>query len=113
MKKRNLVLQTAIASAILAMAAGAQAGTLTGAATYATENFGSTATAALAIGAPATVYTFNTPGGIVVNPSGSVYVFFRVTGAAFAAAPAAPTGPLVLRGPAPQAQVGALTCSSA
>ncbi len=98
MKKRNLVLRTAIASALLVLAAGAQAGTLTGTAAYAAENFGPTSTAALAIGAPVIAYTFNTPGGIVINPTGSVFVYLRVSSGKFAAAPVSPTLSAALAG---------------
>ena len=90
MKKRNLVLHAAIASALAVMAVGAQAGNLAGASTYAAESFGSTAAATLAIGAPSIVYTFNTTGGIVINPTGSVHVYFRVSNGKFVSA-AAPT----------------------
>ena len=76
MKKRNLFLQTAIASTLVVLAAGAQAGVMSGTAAYATENFGPTATAALAIRPPAVTYTFNTPGGIVINGGVIIYAYF-------------------------------------
>jgi hypothetical protein len=88
MKKRNLVLRTAIATAVLAMAAGAQAGALSGGANFATENFGPTSTAALAIKPVPLVYTFSTPGGIVVNNTGVIYAYLRLNNATFTAAPA-------------------------
>lgn len=89
MKKRNLFLQTAVASALVIVAAGAQAGTLSGTAAFATESFGLTATAALGIATPVITYTFNTPGGIVVNNNGIIYAYFRLTTGTFSAAPAA------------------------
>ena len=88
MKKRNLITQAAIASAFLAMAGGAQAGTLSGASVFATELFGSTATSALALTPAAVTYTFNTPGGIVINPTGNIYEYFRLSAGLLAAAPA-------------------------
>lgn len=88
MKKRNLVLQAAVAGALVTMF-GAQAGTLTGTASYAVENWGPTATAALGITPPAIVYTFNTPGGIVVNPTGVIYAYLRVANGIFSTAPLA------------------------
>jgi len=82
MKKSNVILQAAIASALLAMAGGAQAGTLSGTATFATEIAGPTASTALAIRPVPVVYTFNTPGGIVINPGGIIYAYLRVSGSA-------------------------------
>lgn len=96
MKKSNVILQAAIASALLAMVGGAQAGVLSGTAAFATEIAGPTATAALAIKPVPVVYTFNTPGGIVINPGGSIYVYYRLSGSAgtplFTAAPNAAGG---------------------
>ncbi len=90
MKKRNVILHTAIASALLAMGFSAQAsGTLTATAiNFATQNFGATAPATLGITPGPITYTFNTPGGIVVNPTGAIIMYFRLgNGATFAAAP--------------------------
>lgn len=89
MKKRNLFLQTAIASALMVVAAGAQAGTMSGTAAFATENFGPTSTAATGIATPAIVYTFNTPGGIVVNPAGVIFAYYRVSNGIYSTAPLA------------------------
>lgn len=92
MNKRNLVLQAAVAMALGAAALGAQAGgTLTPTAfNVATQNFGPTSTAALAITPGALTYTFSTPGGIVLNDGGVINMYFRLgNGAKFAAAPAA------------------------
>ena len=72
MNKRNLILQAALVSAFGAMAVSANAGTLTGAVSFAAEIAGPTSTTALAIKPVALVYTFNTPGGIVVNPGGTI-----------------------------------------
>ncbi len=90
MKKRNVILHTAIASALLALGFSAQAsGTLTATAiNFATQNFGATAPATLGITPGPITYTFNTPGGIVVNPTVSIIMYFRLgNGATFAAAP--------------------------
>ena len=89
MKKTNVILQAAIAGALFAMAGGAQAGTLTGTTVFATEIAGPTATAALAIQPGAIGYTFNTPGGIVINPTGTIYMYQRVSGGLFSTAPLA------------------------
>lgn len=91
MKKSNVVLQAAVAGAFLAMAGGVQAGTLSqaGANRFAVEVFGPTATSALAITATPVVYTFNTPGGIVVNPSGTIYTYHRIAGGTLAIDPLA------------------------
>lgn len=86
MKKSNVILQAAIVGALFAMAGGAQAGTLTGTTVFATEIAGPTATAALAIQPGAIGYTFNTPGGIVINPSGTIYMYQRVSGGLFSTA---------------------------
>lgn len=91
MKRSNVILQAAIASAFLGLAGGVQAGTITQAANlnkYATETFGN-ATSTFAITSNPFAYVFNTPGGIVVNSTGSVYLSFRLSAGTFAAAPAA------------------------
>ncbi len=91
MKKRDVILHTAIASALLAMAAGAQAGgSLSATATkFATQNFGATSTAALEIVPAALGYVYSTPGGIVVNPTGVVNMYFRLGAGTFTTAPIA------------------------
>jgi len=87
-KKSNLILQAAIAAA-LASGSAAYAGNLTGTTTFATEVFGATQTAAAEIIPTPVTYTFSTPGGIVINPGGTIYMYFREAGGVFTAAPAA------------------------
>jgi len=92
MKKSNVILQAAIASALLAMTGAASAGTLSsgGAVLFATEIAGPSASASnVAIQPAAVVYTFNTPGGIVVNPSGVIYAYQRVGNGLFSVVPLA------------------------
>jgi len=93
MKKRNVILHTAIASALLAMGVSAQAsGTLSQAIPFivATQNFGATSLAATEILPADVTYTFNTPGGIVLNTGATINVYFRLgNGATFTAAPVA------------------------
>jgi len=82
MKKRNIFVQTAIASALLAFGVSALAGSVTTTKrTVATEAFGSAFTATTPVAVPNITYTFNTPGGIVINDGGSVSVIFKMTGA--------------------------------
>lgn len=85
MKRNNVILHAAVASALLGMAGGAQAGVVSATAvTFATELFGSTATATnVLIKPPAATYTYNTPGGIVINPTGVIYGYLRLTGGTF------------------------------
>lgn len=89
MKKRNVILHTAIASALLAMGVAAQAGTLTTTTkVFATQNFGSTTTATTEIVPGAVTYTYSTPGGIVLNNGGVINAYFRLNnGATFTAIP--------------------------
>lgn len=87
MKKSNLILQAAIAAA-LASSSAAYAGSLSGTTNFATEVFGASQTNAAEIIPGAVTYTFNTPGGIVVNPTGNIYMYFREAGGLFTAAPA-------------------------
>lgn len=88
MKIRNVLLHTAIASAILAMTGVASAGTLSGSTTFAAELFGA-GTSTLALQPTALTYTYSTPGGIVINNGGTLNMYFRLGGGAtFAAAPA-------------------------
>ena len=90
MKRSNVILHAAVASALLNMAGGAQAGVVSATAVkFATELFGSSATGSNVLIKPSTaVYTYNTPGGIVINPSGVIYGYLRLTGGTFAAATA-------------------------
>lgn len=88
MTKRNAVIRTLVASAVLAVIGSAQAGSITTTARIvANEAFGSAiaqpTVAAGAISLPSLAYAFNTPGGIVVNPSGSVKVVFTLAGGTF------------------------------
>ena len=85
MMKRNAIARTLIASAVLAVVGAAQAGSITVTTrTVANEAFGTAiaqpTVAAGAVSLPALTYTFNTPGGIVVNPGGSVNVVFTLVG---------------------------------
>lgn len=84
MKKRNLFVQTAVAAALMAFGvAHANSVTVT-ARSVANEAFGSAiaqpTVVAGAISLPTLAYSFNTPGGIVVNPGGSVKVVFTLAG---------------------------------
>lgn len=112
MNKRNLILQAALVSAFGAMAVSANAGTLTGAVSFAAEIAGPTSTTALAIKPVALVYTFNTPGGIVVNPGGTIYAYERLAGGLYSTAPLA--GEFALGGGITglTAAVGALSADS-
>lgn len=81
MKKRNVFIQTAIASALLAMSVSALAGSLSVTKrTVANEAFGSAFTAATPVYVPNIAYVFNTPAGIVVNDGGSISIVFTMTG---------------------------------
>ena len=81
MKKRNLILQSAIAMTLGVTAVGAQAGTfLSAAILFATQNFGPTSSAALGITPATQTYTYNTTGGIVLNPGGVINMYFRLGG---------------------------------
>lgn len=86
MTKRNLVLHSAIASAILMLAGTASAGTVTAANTkFASEGFKTAAGTAITPGNVS--YNFTSPNGNV-NIGGIFYVQIRLTGATFVAAPA-------------------------
>ncbi len=95
MKKRNVILHTAIASALLAMGVSAQAGgSLTATNTkFATQNFNTTSApateAALEIVPAAITYGYSTPGGIVINPSGVVNMYIRLSAGTFTTVPVA------------------------
>lgn len=85
MTKRNAVIRTLVASAVLAVIGSAQAGSVTSTARIvANEAFGTAiAQPTVTLGAislPSLAYAFNTPGGIVVNNGGSVKVVFTLTG---------------------------------
>jgi len=87
MKKSNVILQAAIASALLVMVGSANAGTLTAAnTTFAIENFGATAPATTSITPGAVTYSMST--GTTVNPTSTIYFVIRLANAKFAAAPA-------------------------
>ena len=92
MKKRNVILHTAIASALLAMGVSAQAGgTLSQGTPFvvATQNFGATSLASAEIIPTAVTYTYSTSGGIVLNNNGAIVMYLRLAnGATFTAAPA-------------------------
>lgn len=84
MKNRNFVMQAAVASALLAASAFANAGIVApapAARNVALEDFGSAVTLATLVDSPPLTYTFATPGGIVVNPGGSIVVVFTPVGA--------------------------------
>ena len=90
MKKRNVMVHSAIAAVLLGMFGAANAGTLVtsvvGGTVFAAENFGSTANStALNLPSPVT-YSFSTATSL--NAGGTVYFLIRLTGGKFAAAPA-------------------------
>lgn len=91
MMKRNAIVRTLIASAVLAVVASAQAGTLStatvGGTVFATENFGTGTSATTAIVPGAVTYTVGTTAGIVINAGGKIYYTVRLAGGTFAAAP--------------------------
>ncbi len=83
--KRNAIIRTLVASAVLAVVGSAQAGSVTSTARIvANEAFGTAiaqpTVVAGAISLPSLAYSFNTPGGIVVNNGGSVKVVFTLVG---------------------------------
>lgn len=81
MKKRNVLIHTAVASALLAMGLSAEAGSLNVTKrTVANESFGTAYTATTKVKMPDVAYVFNTPGGIVMNPSGQVTVKYVIAG---------------------------------
>jgi len=86
LKTRNVILTTAVASALLTMAGAANAGTLTTtSATWATENFGSTFSATKAITPSAITYSMSSATN--VNTGTAIYFIVRLAGGKFAAAP--------------------------
>ena len=80
MKKRNFAIQTAIATAVLMVAAGAQAGNMaTTTRTFATENFGPTQAATVAI-TPATIsYAISNAGGVTVANGQTITLYLRLS----------------------------------
>jgi len=88
MKKSNVILNAAIASAMLAMVGSANAGALAGANTvFATEIFGPTMAATDGIKPGAVTHTLTTTSGIVINAGGVIYYSIRLTGGTFKVAP--------------------------
>lgn len=88
MKKRNVVLHTAIASALLAMAGAASAGNLSASNTvFATEVFGPTFTATTGIRPGPITHTITASGGIVINAGGKIYYSVRLVNGTFSVAP--------------------------
>jgi len=118
MKKSNVILQAAVASALLVMVGSASAGTLStavaGGTKFATEDFGATTTAATAIVPGAVTYTIGTTNGIVINAGGKIYLTIRLANGTFAAAPAVGTitGTTLAVGGAGNGVVGAGVLSS-
>ena len=89
MKKRNVFVKTAVATALLALAVSAMAGSLTVTKrTVANEAFGSAFTATTPVYVPNIAYVFNTPAGIVVNSGGTVNVVFTMTGGSWSSSAA-------------------------
>lgn len=90
MKKSNVILQAAIASALLAMVGSANAGTISAANTvFASQNFRSTNGTAVTI-TPGAV-TYSTSSSLTVNPSTHLYFVMRLTSGTFNATPAVAT----------------------
>ncbi|MDP2829371.1 MAG: hypothetical protein Q8O37_12295 [Sulfuricellaceae bacterium] len=89
MKKTNVILHAAVASALLSIAAGAQAGNMaTTTRTFATENFGATQAATVAITPAATSYAVSSAGGVTVANGQTITMYLRLSGThVFAAAP--------------------------
>ena len=88
MKKSNVILQAAIATALLAMVGSATAGNLAASNTvFATEIFGPTFAATTGIMPGATTHTFITTSGIVINAGGVIYYTVRLTNGTFRVAP--------------------------
>ncbi len=86
MKKSNVILQAAIASALLVMAGSASAGSLSAANTvFATQNF----TAANATGVALTpgAVNYSTSSSLTVNANTALYFTIRLANGTFAAAP--------------------------
>jgi len=94
MMKRNAIARTLIASAVLAVVGVAQAGSLT--VTKRTVANEVVIAAATVVHMPNVTYTFNTPGGIVVNPSGAVQLKFVMTGGTWSTSGAIAAGNVVI-----------------
>lgn len=90
MKSNKTVLHTAVLGALLVMAAGAQAGNLaTTTRTFATEDFGPTQAATVAITPAAISYSISNPGGVTVANTQTVTLYLRLSGTnVFSASPA-------------------------
>lgn len=88
LKKRNVVLQAAVACAVIAMAGSANAGTSTATAiTYATQNFQATTVANAAVQNAITIQpnalTYSMSAATTVNTAGIIYFQVRLTGGTF------------------------------
>jgi hypothetical protein len=86
MMKRNAIIRTAVATAVLTvLGAAATAGTLAGTRNVAQEAFGSAVSSTTTINGPVAgiSYTFATSGGIVINPGGAVYLTVTPTNGKF------------------------------
>ena len=118
MKKRNLVLQSAIAAALVVMYGVASAGTLTtavvGGTLFAAENFGATTTSTTDILPGTVTYTVASTNGIVISASGTIYYTIRLAGGKFKAVPLAGsiTGSVLAVGGSGNGSVGTAVLSS-
>ena len=97
-KKRNVIVRTVISAAVLATLGMVQANAGSVSVTsrnVAREAFGSLVTSATQIGinAGGITYTFSTSGGVVINPSGTIYITLVPTGGKFLGAGLALTVP--------------------
>lgn len=98
LKTRNVILSTAVASALLTMAGAANAGTLSTAnTTFATENFGSTFASATTVIPGAMTYTMSAATN--VNSGSPIYFVVRLTNGKFVTGPVA--GSVKFAGTAP------------
>ena len=81
MNKHNLVLRTAVALALSAMATSSFAGNMsTTTRTFATENFGATQAATVAITPAAISYAISSPGGVTLSPGQTMTSYLRLSG---------------------------------
>jgi len=89
MTKQNLTMRVAVAAALGLAAAGAQAGNMaTTTRTFATENFGPTQAATVAVTPAAISYSISGPGGVTVATGQTITLYLRLSGThVFAAAP--------------------------
>ena len=113
MKKRNVFVKTAVATALMvfgvsAIAVGVGSTSNTTPVNIAKEAFGTAVTTVTAISTSANgiTYTFATPGGIVINPGGQIYLTLQATGGTLGQ-----TGPFALT--VPTTAGGTLTTSTA